>query len=406
MRHATPILLLVAACGGDDILAARKIPSALEPDVAEVAAANNQFACDVYRKVVAETGNTFFSPFSISTALAMVDAGAANNTDAQLRTTLHFTLPGERLHTAYGALLDSLAIGRDHGAYTLATANRLFGQQGFPFLPSYLTITKNDYGAELLPVDFAADPEAARHTVNQWVADQTDAKIPELFPQGALDASTRLALANAIVFRGDWANHFDHDRTQPSPFHLADGSTVMVPMMGKHDVIAGHGIPGGRLGVLPFDGKDLSFVVLLPATPDGLPALEAQLDGATLASSIDAATNGEEAIDVRLPKLQITSSLDLGAALIALGITDAFSPDVADFSALDGDRDLSIQSAVHKAVLTVDEDGAEAVAATGVGIGITSLPAPFEVDRPFAFVIYDHVTHSVLFMGRVQDPLL
>src|SRR5882724_8400995 len=162
-----PSLLAFAGCASQpDVIAARQLPAAIQGDAALVAAANNQFAIDVLGKQPA--GNSIFSPFSISTALAMLDAGAAGQTDTELRAALHFTLPGDQTHAAYGALLASLDTGRGYGGYTLATADRLFGQQGFPFEPDFLATTKTDYHAELMPLDFAASPDVARTSVNQW----------------------------------------------------------------------------------------------------------------------------------------------------------------------------------------------------------------------------------------------
>jgi serpin B len=408
MRHARPLLvalLLVAGCGdgSHDNRAARRLPAEIQGDADAVVVANNQFACDLYAQLGVQEGNLFLSPFSISTALAMVDAGAAGQTDTELRNALHFTLAGAQLHAAYGALLASLNIGRDSGEYTLATANRLFGQQGFAFLPAFLATTRDDYGAELLPVDFEGDAEGARGTINEWVSSQTDGKIPELFESGSLDSSTRLALANAILFKGKWVEQFDKADTRDAPFHLAGGGTVTAPLMSRQGPIAIATIPGGQLGVLTFRGEDLSMIVLLPDEPDGLPTVEAALSGEALKQWIGAAVAMEEA-SVTLPKFGVTSSFDLGTVLGALGIVTAFDPNAADLSGIDGQRDLYLQQAVHKAVVAVDEEGAEAAAATGIGAGATSAPPAFVVDHPFLFLIYDEVTGSVLFLGRVVDP--
>lgn len=400
-------LALVAGCSSPpDALTARQLPAALQADAASVVVSNNQFACDVYGQLVTPNTNLVFSPFSISTAFAMLDAGARGQTDTELRDTFHFTLPDDRIHAAYGALLASLDTGRDFNTYTLAVANRLFGQEGFPFAPDYLTITKDDYQAELLPVDFANNVEAARQTIDRWVADQTDQKIPELFGQGDLDSSTVLALVNAILFKGNWAHHFDHDRTHDDAFHKGDGTTVTATLMAKTDTIAIGQIPGGQIGVLPFDGKDLEMVVLLPDAADGLAALEAQLTGAAISGWIADAQPGTEANDVVLPKFAITSGFSLPDTLVKLGIVSAFDPDLADLSGIDGARDLFVDKAVHKAMITVDEDGAEAAAATGIGVGDASAPEPFRADHPFVFAIYDVVTGSILFMGRVADPTM
>jgi serpin B len=280
----------------------------------------------------------------------------------------------------------------------------LFGQQGFPFEPDFLATTKTDYHAELLPVDFAGAPDAARTTVDQWVATETDGKIPELFPPGSIDADARLVLANAIVFKGGWDIPFDPNHTTNTSFHVAGGGDVTAPLMYQDGPIAVAEIAGGRIGVLPFHGKDLAMVVLLPDDPDGLPQLEAQLTGDTIAQAVASASVYDDRIQIALPKFTLTENQDLSQLLPSLGITSAFLPDMADFSGIDGARDLAVQGGFHDATITVDERGAEGAAATGVKGGVTSAPVPFLVDHSFAFAIFDNVTGSILFLGRVQDP--
>jgi serpin B len=409
MRLAA-LILPIAACGTEptdpDLVAERALPAEVAADVLAVSHANNQFALDTLA-VLPAGGNQFFSPFSITTALWMLDAGAAGDTDAELRSALHATLPGEQAHTAYGAMLDSLEIGRDFELYTLATANRLFGQQGFGFLPAFLDLTGEAYNAPLEPVDFA-DGEAARSTINSWVSDQTDAKIPELLAPGALSSDTRLALVNAILFKGKWVNQFDPAKTRDEAFTLASGEQVSVPMMQKSDDVAIVAIEGGQLGVLPFRGKDMSMMIVVPDAPDGLPALEGALTADSLAAAIATAEGqalGEDKGNfVALPKFTFETEIDLIEPLEALGITSVFDSALADLSGIDGTRSLFVQTAVHKAVIAVDEEGAEAAAATAIGVGPTSEPPELRVDRPFVFFIYDHVTHSILFLGRVNDP--
>jgi serpin B len=402
-RQILLVTALATGCSSVDIIAARQIPAEARPDAAAVARANNQFACDLYAQLAASDGNLFLSPFSITTALAMTDAGAAGITDEELRTALHMTELGDRVHTAYRALLDSLAIGRDHGAYTLATANRLFGQYGLSFQPRFLDITRRDYGAELMRVDFEGDLEGARKSINTWVSDQTDDKIPELFPEGGLDSDALLVLANAILFKGTWENKFDPQRTIDAPFTLPDGRTVQSRQMRKtREEIALGGIPGGTIGVLPFDGKDLSMIVVLPTRPDGLPAIEAQLSADVIAQWLDGLE--PEKIDVGLPRFRFKSAIDLADVLEELGIVSAFDPQLADLSGITDQRDLFLAQVRHVATIAVDEAGAEAAAATGAVAIPTSLPPELVVDRPFLFWIYDHVTGAILFMGRIQDP--
>lgn len=321
-----------------DVVAERQIPVELQPDVAAVAGANNAFAADAYgRLVAADPGsNLVFSPFSMSTAFAMLDAGARGVSDTELRAAFHVTLPGDRAHAAYGAMLASLATGRSFGQYTLATANKLFGQQSYPFLDSFLTVTRDDYDAELLPVDFANDAPGAIQTIDQWVSEQTDGKIPMLFQPGDLDGSTVLAIVNAILFKGNWAKVFEHDATHDAPFATLAGSTVQAPLMTKEDSIKLGVIPGGQIAVLPFAGNDIDMVILLPREADGLPALEAQLTGDAVGGWIADAAQLDDPITVSLPKFAVSSSPDLQALITALGVPSIFDSATADLSGIDG----------------------------------------------------------------------
>lgn len=399
-------LLALAACSDPDVLEARQIPAALRADVDEVARGNNQFAIDLYRAIAATSpGNVALSPFSVATVLQMLDAGAAGTTDAELRAALHTTLVGERTHAAFGGVLASLEAGRAFDGYSLAIADRLFAQQGQSFRAEFLATTREHYDAELQPLDFRGNLEGARSTINQWVGAQTDGEIPELFQPGVLDDSTVLALVNAIVFKGTWDHPFDAAKTAPAPFFLAGGGTVQASMMHKHVPLAQAELPGGNLAVLPFSGDDLSFVILLPDAADGLPALEAALTADGLAQSIAAATQHIESqeIQIDLPKFSLNQQTKLIDALAALGVHTMFQQGIADLSGIDGSHNLYVSSMVHQATVSVDENGAKAAAATGGGVSDLSL-AQFSANRPFLFAIYDHVTGSVLFLGRVVDP--
>jgi serpin B len=395
-------LLSFVACGNDvdpDLVAERQLPAAVAADVQTVSHANNQFALDLLG-VLPPAGNQFFSPFSISTAMWMLDAGAAGETDAEIRAALHATLPSAQAHQAYGAMLDSLAVGRSFDLYTLATANRLFGQDGLAFQQPFLDITADAYGAPLQPVDFRNATETV-DTINQWVSEQTEAMIPDLLESVSPDAL--LVLVNAIVFKGKWALPFDRDLTRPAPFTLASGERVDVMTMETEGPVRSVAIAGGQLGMLTFRGGDLSMLVLVPDEASGLPALEASLSADSLAAAI-ASAPAEYRMRVKLPRFGFESELALPQTLQALGIVSAFDPARADLSGIDGTHPLYVEKAVHKAVIAVDEEGAQAAAGTAVGTDVVSLPPELAVDRPFLFLIYDHVTGSILFLGRVDDP--
>jgi serpin B len=378
-------------------------------DAAALTAGNLAFGVDLYGKLrAANPGNFIFSETSISIALAMLYGGAAGNTAAQMASTLHFTLPPERLHPAFDALdlaLTTPPAGSAPNAFELAIANSTWVQQGFPFLASYLDLLAQDYGAALDAEDFVAAPDPARVTINDWVANATDGMIPDLFPPGAINSRTRLVLADAVYFHGDWQKPFTH----PSPnatFHAPTGD-VSVPLMGTTEPNAALWSGAGwSAAALPYVGGTASMVLLVPDAGT-FDAFEAGLTADGLAAML-AGTDGGTGI-VKMPKFGFATGSSLPDTLKALGMTDAFTAGVADLSAMDGGRDLFVQAAIHKAVISVDEQGTTASAATGVSVGMKAAvisPRTLVVDRPFLFFIRHDPTGAILFQGRVVDPSL
>jgi serpin B len=386
-------------------------PIVNENNVTSVANGNNAFALDLLQQLQTETGNVFYSPYSISSALAMTWAGARGDTEAQMAQTLHFALDQAALHPAFNSLmlaLDSHAeaegIEPDQ-AFKLHMANALWGQQGFPFNAQFLDTLAMNYGAGMYLVDFQNDPEGARKAVNDWVSRETEKRIKDIVPEGVIDALTRLVLANAIYFKADWASEFDKSATSDQDFHLAEGGTVTVPTMFQNASFQYAEINGLQALELPYAGDQLSMVILLPAEGQ-LEAVQAGLNSTTLDALL-----GEldyQDIDLYLPKFKYKYSLSLVDALTGMGMTDAFDPGRADFSGMDDARDLYIGDILHKAFVAVDEAGTEAAAATVVIMELTAIqveqPLEFRVDRPFLFIIRDIPTSSILFMGRVMNP--
>ncbi len=384
-------------------------PAVAPNDLAALADGNEAFAFDLYHVLAADEGNLFFSPYSISVALAMTYAGAAGDTASQMAEALHFSLPPEQLHAAFNAYsldLQARAEAEVEGTpFELSIANSLWGQQGFPFRPEFLDLLAENYGAGMRLVDYASDPEAARQAINQWVSDETRQRIQDLIPGGAIDAMTRLVLANAIYFKAEWLHQFDPDVTAPAPFHLLDGSTVDVPMMHQQEPY-GYALGDGFQAVeLPYQNGDASMLVILPDEGQ-FQAVEGSLSPAMIQAVMDDLAYGP--VILSLPKFTYESAFGLNDALRALGMVDAFEADRADFSGMDGDRDLYIGSVVHKAFVSVDENGTEAAAATAVIMQVTSAlpgePIVLTVDRPFLFLIRDTRTGGILFVGRVVAP--
>jgi serpin B len=408
---------LLSACVGPGIGGTSPIKSVVEREdspqveeaaVTELTSGNRAFAFDLYQTLRTEDGNLFFSPYSISAALAMTYAGARGSTESQMAETLHYTLPQQQLHPAFNALDQSLvsqAVEADE-TFKLEIANSLWGQEGFPFKQEYADILAKNYGAGIRPVDYSdeARREEARKAINDWVSDETQGKIEELIAQGVLNELTRLVLANAIYFKGEWELPF-LDGTKDAPFTLLDGTQVQVPTMSRRgNTLYAEGQDYQAVS-LSYKGGRAAMLILLPGEGQFEP-FEGSLD----AQQVDAILEQMQAQDVMLylPKFDFASEYTLSDTLAAMGMPDAFDPEAADLTAMYdaslADAKLFISEVIHKAFVAVDEIGTEAAAATGVVVGVTSMPREMRVDRPFIFLIYDRETSTILFVGRMLDP--
>lgn len=395
-----------SAAGGDDpsgdVFEERQIPDAFRNGVDDLVEGNNAFAFDLYRELKNDDGNIFFSPFSISTALAMTYAGAAGETAAEMADALYFPGDGGELHPSYGALLASLDRGSAMEGYILAPANRLWGQTGYAFLPSFLDVTGTHYQAGFEALDFASGPEVCRLTINKWVEEKTAGTIEELLPQAppVITAQTKLVLTNAIYFKGNWQTKFDTEETEERPFFRADGSDVNVPMMYTKACFPRLFLDDAVVLELPYQGRDLSMILVSPNDFGGLPAIEERLGAELLDDWIGRLE--PDTIEVYLPRFKMESSFSLSGAMEALGMELAFTP-AADFSGITGSPGLYISAILHKGFVEVNEEGSEAAAATAV-VMTDSFELPFNGNHPFLFLIRDNLTGSVLFLGRVSDP--
>jgi serine protease inhibitor len=376
-------------------------------DRAAVVEGDNAFAVSLYGQLRNRSGNLFFSPESISTALAMAYAGARGDTASEMAKTLHFPLPPEQLHPAMGALL--LDLNTTHEGYQLSVANALWAQRGYSFLDNYLQLINNDYGAGLNQVDFKTSTEAARLTINRWVEQKTQDKIKDLLPPGALKSSTRLVLTNAIYFKGDWQTQFDKAQTRTEDFHESPARTIKAPLMHREGSF--NYFNGGTFQVLeiPYKSNELSMVIFLPNDISGLTALEQALTGSNTQQWLRQLGTVPKVI-VTLPKFKTTQEFELGATLAAMGMPLAFTGG-ADFSGMTGKHDFAISEVIHKAYIDVNEEGTEAAAATAVTMRALVMRAPdrtpppvFRADHPFLFLIRDLRSNSILFMGRITDP--
>ncbi|MGK7888855.1 MAG: serpin family protein [Leptolyngbyaceae cyanobacterium] len=375
---------------------------------------NIAFALDVYQCLAQESENLFFSPYSISAALAMTFAGARGITETEMAEVLHFSLEQDQLHPTFAELRSRLEIPATDD-YQLLIANKLWGQVDFPFSQIFLDLLQTHYGADLEAVEFSTNPEAAREAINTWVAQQTNEKIQDLLPTGIVDSTTLLVLVNAIYFLAKWSTPFNPAKTTEEPFFTAPDETVMVPMMKQaENFYLGHvQLEEVELLELPYGQSDhhpqQSMIIILPQQIEDLAKIEQQLTPSLLAEWLTALdySLGQDCASVWLPKFSIESDFNLKHTLVDLGMNSAFSEQSADFAGMDnGRRLLSLQETIHKAVLNVNESGTEAAAATAV-VGGTRGGGflPIVVDRPFLLLIYDRPSDTILFMGRVVNPL-
>jgi serine protease inhibitor len=373
---------------------------------ATTAHANNQFAFDLYKDLRNKRGNLFFSPLAISTALAMVHAGARGLTAEEIASTLH--LGDDDTLAAYAELLDDLTSKSDSTTDQLGIANRLWGRSGAQVLDSFRAVARDRYGADIETLDFT-DAAGARARINAWVKETTSGKIDEIIASGTIGPLTRLVLTNTINFEGAWTKAFDPDATVETAFKRNTSTEVPVHTMRRTSEFAWARVEGLSLIELPYEGERLSMVVLLPDSTDGLPELEARLSLVQLDKWLSSLR--PTLVQVLLPRFRMQAGYDLIPSLNSLGMRSAFVARVADFSGIDdGPEPLWIDYIAHKAYVDVNERGTEAAAATELVLRTLGYaaeekrPQVFWVDHPFVFLVRDRLTGAIVFLGRVVDP--
>jgi len=411
--------LPLAACGTDDmpeppgVLVRSAVQRELAPqvpaaDATSLSEGNLAFAMNLYQELRSEPGNLFYSPHSISSALAMTYAGARSDTETQMAQALQYRLPQDRLHAAFNALDQALvsrgqgAEGKDNKPFRLRVANALFAQEGYTLQDSFLDTLARNYGAGVSLFDFTNRSEEARQAINAWVEDATEGRIDELLAQGVLTPATRLVLTNAVYFNASWQSPFESSATKDEPFNAPSGQVTARMMHANQELLYASG-EGYQAVALPYDGGELDMVVVMPGA-ERFDSFESALDGPTLSTILSDLSSAQ--VQLSLPKFETRFETSLVKPLKALGMSDAFSG-AADLSGIDGSQDLYVQDVVHEAFVKVDEAGTEAAAATAVIVGRTSLPpeqVTLTVDRPFIFLIRDRATDAIVFAGRIVDP--
>ncbi len=378
----------------------------------DVVGANTLFAYDLYHTLSSDEQyaeqNIFFSPYSISTALALAYEGAKGTTAEEIQSVFHLPENDTVRQEGYAGIIAGL--NRPDAAYSLQTANALWAEETYPFLPTYIETAQHSYAAEVRNMDFVNAPEASRQTINQWVEGQTKDRIKNLIPAGVIDPLTRLVITNAVYFMGTWVLQFDERDTHPTSFRTESGNAVTVDMMQRTDEDALYNYTDTEdLQILrmPYEhesGKALSMLVLLPKGDD-ITAAENALGTTALSDAV--ASMESEQVRVYFPKFTLETKYSLPDTLGAMGMPTAFSSD-ADFSGMDGTHNLFISDVIHKAFVDVNEEGTEAAAATALVMQcevVGEEPVPvFRADHPFIFLITDDETGNMLFMGRMSDP--
>ena len=413
------LAMLLAAC------AAPAVPNVLQSNLQRITSpdipsddsqtlvdGNNAFALDIYqtlRSLASQDGNLILSPFSISLALAMTYAGARGETESQMANSLHFDLPQAGLHPAFNALDQDLAsrgkAKSDSGApLQLNIANAVWAEQTYPFLQEYLDLIASNYGAGIRLADFVNQYASIRQEINDWVYDQTQKKIKDLIPDGALNPNTRMVLVNAIYFKADWLSQFDANDTSDAPFHLLNGTDVTVKMMNQGMSVPYYAGKGYQAVELPYAGDTAAMDIFVPDAGN-FAAFESSLNSDVFNATLSHLQ--PSFMKLSLPKFTFESEFNLSEALKSMGMTGAFDSDKADFSGMTSQYDLFISDVIHKAFVAVDEKGTEAAAATAVIMEATmaiQYDVNLTIDRPFIFIIRDKPSGQILFMGRVLNP--
>ena len=391
-------------------------PQVTPENIEALSNGNSTFAISFYDLIRQDGENIIFSPLSLSLALTMTMAGAESTTEQAMLEALKLSLPEEEVYPAFNALMlaieesegQTMGMAEDsaEGNFQLNIANSIWGQSGYDFKENYLDTLARHFGAGMYTVDYQQDPESARNAINDWIEQETEDKIQDLIPPGAINPLTRLVLANAIYFNGAWLYPFNETGTEEALFTTLDGSEITVDMMK---------LSGERLSYaqgenvqavsLPYLSPDFAMTILVPDS-GSFSSIEDAL-------SIDSLTDLMESmrmmpVNLQMPKFDFESTVNAKDPLKSLGMAEAFDPDLADFSGITEAEKLFITDVLHKATITVDEEGTEAAAATAVIVGIESAmpdePISLVIDRPFLFMIRHQPTGTILFMGRVTQP--
>lgn len=385
--------------------------------IQQVINANNQFAFDLYSILAkSEDGNIFYSPYSISAALAMTNEGAKGETSDEIKSVFHFP-DFDILRPNFAAIYNN--INKKNEVYELRTGNALWAQYDYDFLENYINNVERYYGGKVANLDFVTETEKSRQTINAFIEEQTNNRIKDLIPEGMLDPLTRLVITNAIYFKGLWKWEFDESNTREHDFKITPDNIVKTPMMymEPEDITFNYAdLEKLRILELPYKGEKISMLILLPKQGEEYDFMTGEtivfnytLNDIELSfekfNEYKAQMRETELDSILLPKFEFDTKYFMKDTLSVMGMPTAFSNN-ADFSGMDGTRNLYISQVIHQAFVKVDEKGTEAAAATAVIMRLTAaMPRKdFKANHPFIFIIQEIETGNILFMGKINDP--
>jgi serpin B len=397
MKSFRSIAILVAFLGGIFSQASA------QQELNQTVKGNNRFAFDLFEKIQQKGENVFFSPYSISSALAMTYTGAEGTTQQEMQKVFGFANDKQSQAEAFHMLNKHLDTLNDK-TIELNVANSLWYQDNYDFLDEFLNINKKYYQAGIKKVDFRSNHPEARKQINQWVEGETNEKIRDLIKEGTLSPSVRMVLANAIYFKGRWAYPFEKSQSRPKMFYMNENNRKRVLFMHRSVSVKYYEDELAQVIELPYAGKGLSMMIMLPQEVSGIHKLEAKLGTGLYNEYLKSMFSKK--VELWLPRFRVETQYNLNQSLKHLGMNSAFSGN-ADFSGMTGNKELFISDVAHKAFVEVSEEGTEAAAATGAVMSKTSLvkKVEFRADHPFIYMIKDNRTGTILFMGRLYEPV-
>ena len=351
----------------------------------------NNFAFSAAKILGGGAGSYFFSPFSIISAFGMAYAGAAGTTAHEMEQVLGFT---KDIHAELGNFVREIA-----GTGQVSSANRVWLNTGLTLRKEYQENLYLYYRSKAAILDMTAKNEESRKTVNDWVSEKTNGKIPNLL--ASLDPETRMIITNAVYFNAEWQHKFSKKATTQEKF--TDGGRVSeVPMMKINRNYSYGEFDGVKVVEIPYKERRLSMIAVLP--PEDKPDALSDVDAETLRRWLGELETYK--VDLWLPKFRTEKSYELGDMFKVMGVRLAFS-DAADFSGMTESEQLKIDAVIHKTFIDVDEEKTEAAAATAIMMVRATAMRPeiikraeFHADRPFTYFILDNPTGTILFMGR------